>query len=404
MLSYRQVSIFLWCLFCITSMLAYGLQTVAQTSAYAHPDEVGAHQTHQYLPLLTKKRVGLVVNQTSMIGKTHLVDSLLYLKVAIKIIFAPEHGFRGNADAGEKIADSIDFKTHIPVVSLYGKHYKPTKEELENIDVVVFDIQDVGARFYTYLSTLHYVMEACATEHKKLIVLDRPNPNIFYVDGPVLDTTLRSFVGLHPVPIVYGMSIGEYAQMINGEHWLKDGIRCDLSVIKINNYHHQKRYQVPVKPSPNLPNELAILLYPSLCLFEGTSISVGRGTPTPFQIFGHPDFNNHSFAFTPVSIVGMSRKPPFENQICYGEDLRNFPLEKCYQEPHLELKWLLYAYENLPHTSLFFNPFFEKLAGNRQFRQQIAQKISPDSIRKTWQKEIDAFLHIRAKYLLYPAK
>jgi uncharacterized protein YbbC (DUF1343 family) len=359
----------------------------------------GAEQMDQLLPLLQGKRVALLVNNTSVIGKTHLVDSLIGQKVNVKKIFSPEHGFRGNAPDGAEINDSIDASTNLPVISLYGKTRKATPEQLTDVDVVIFDIQDVGARFYTYISSMHNMMEACAENGKKMIVLDRPNPNGSYVDGPVLDMSLRSFVGMHPIPIVYGLTMGELATMINGEGWLAEGKKCDLQIVALKNYDHKKKYSVLIKPSPNLPNDHSIAMYPSICLFEGTVMSLGRGTKTPFEILGHPALKDYSFKFKPESIPGMSTKPPLENKVCYGVDLRNEKVNGA-----LSLKYLIKFYHEFPdkEKEKFFTSYFDKLAGNKTLKEQIKQGMSEDKIKDTWQKDLKAYKAIRKKYLLYP--
>ncbi len=356
----------------------------------------GAEQTDQVIKKLTGYRVALAVNHTSLVGTTHLADTLLKAGIAVKKIFAPEHGFRGEAEAGETIKDGKDVKTGLPVISLYGNLKKPTPSMLQDIDVVVFDIQDVGARFYTYISTLHYIMEACAENRKTVLVLDRPNPNGHYVDGPVLESEYRSFVGLHPIPIVHGMTVGELALMINGEGWLEGARRCSLEVIPVKNYTHNTPYLLPVKPSPNLPNAQAVALYPSLCLFEGTAISVGRGTSTPFQVAGHPALHNLPYRFTPVSIRGVATNPPYENQVCYGLDLRQVKVK-----PALDLSYLISFYRAFPDRDKFFNSYFEKLAGTASLRQQITQGMDEESIRKSWEPALRAFREKRKKYLLY---
>ncbi|MFH4967910.1 DUF1343 domain-containing protein [Gaetbulibacter sp. M240] len=366
------------------------------------PVVVGANRLDLYLPLLQGKRVAVVANQGTVIFKdenvttyTHLIDSLRDLNIAIKKVFAPEHGFRGIGDAGELIDNSTDKKTGLPIISLHGKHRKPTQEDLRDIDIVIFDIQDVGVRFYTYLSTMHYVMEACAEAGIPTIVLDRPNPNGHYIDGPVLELEHKSFLGLHPVPLVYGMTIGEYAKMINGERWLADSLVCDLIVIPLKNYTHQTPYSLTVKPSPNLPNGKAINLYPSLDIFRGTVINVGRGTDLQMQIYGAPFFPKSDFSFTPVSNEG-AKYPRFENQLCYGVDLRNEPrLHK------FNLKYLMDAYSKTPKEVTFFGPTFTAHAGNTKLQEQIESGIPEDSIRASWQKDIEAFKVIREKYLLY---
>jgi uncharacterized protein YbbC (DUF1343 family) len=364
--------------------------------------KTGAEQIHNYLPQLNGKTVAVVANQTSVIandksGFTHLVDSLLNLEIDVKTVFAPEHGFRGKADAGERVDDSFDKKTGLPIISLYGKHKKPTAEDLKGIKVVVFDIQDVGVRFYTYISTLHYVMEACAEQNIPVIVLDRPNPNRHYVDGPVLEKAHKSFVGMHTVPVVYGMTIGEYAKMINGEGWLEHGIACDLNVIKLKNYDPENIYELPIKPSPNLPNSKSINLYPSLCFFEGTNVNAGRGTDMQFQVFGSPflDKDYFDFQYTPKPNEG-SKYPKHEGQLCFGKDLRNTE-----HLSSIHLDWLIEAYQHSSKNEKFFNPFFTKLAGTGKLEGQIAQGLKAEEIRDSWQEDIEDFLKLRAKYLLY---
>ena len=357
----------------------------------------GAEQIDQLLPLLQNKAVALMVNQTSVIGQIHLVDSLLRLKVNIKKILAVEHGFRGKADAGENVNDAIDAATGLPVVSIYGskEKQKPTAEQLADIDVVIFDIQDVGTRFFTYISSMQYLMEACAENGKKVIVLDRPNPNGAYVDGPVLNPELKSFVGMNPIPILHGMTVGEMAQMIKGEGWLGANIKCDLQVLAMKNYDHKKKYSLLIKPSPNLPNDHAIALYPSTCLLEGTVISVGRGTRNPFEILGHPSLKNQPFQFKPESIDGMAKSPPFENKICYGVDLRTQTAEG------LSLAYLIRMYREYPDKEKFFIPYFDKLAGNKILKEQIKQGLSEEDIKDMWRKELSQYKSIRKKYLLY---
>ncbi len=373
---------------------------------------VAANRIEVYLPLLKNKKVGIIGNQSSLIltskGKTtegdlseenytHLVDSLFNLGINIEKVFAPEHGFRGTADAGELIKDGKDPKTGLPVISLYGDNKKPTPEQLKGLDVLVFDLQDVGARFYTYISTLHYVMEAAAEQNISIIILDRPNPNGHYVDGPVLDLEHQSFVGMHPIPVVHGLTIGEYAQMINGENWLTNGIQADLKVIQMENYDHSKTYNLPVKPSPNLPNAKAVNLYPSLCFFEGTNVNAGRGTAVPFQVFGSPylDENIFNFNYTPESREG-AKTPKHLGKLCFGNDLTEHPrLDK------INLSWLIEAYNNTSDKSKFFNPFFTKLAGGTQLQKQIEAGLSEEKIRESWQKHLENFKTNRGKYLLY---
>ena len=357
-----------------------------------------ALQLEDYLPLLEGQRVGLVSNQTSIVGETHLVDTLLSLGIDVRKIFTPEHGFRGNADAGAKVNSGKDEKTNLPIVSLYGKNKKPTPEMLQGIEVILFDLQDVGVRFYTYISTMTYVMEAAAENNLPVIVLDRPNPNGFYVDGPVLKPENKSFVGMHQVPVVYGMNIGEYAKMVNDEGWLKNGITCDLTVIPIKKYNRNAIYELPVKPSPNLPNWESVYLYPTLCFFEGTIVSVGRGTETPFLIYGHPDMRG-SYTFTPKSTTGAS-KPILEGQRCRGENLVDFAYDYALNDNQLHLEWIIEAYQQLKDKG-FFNNFFVKLSGDPQLQRDIENGKSAEEIRASWQKNLDAFKAIRAKYLMY---
>lgn len=362
---------------------------------------VGAEQMEKYLPLLEGKKVALVGNQSSLVGTTHLLDTLIRSDISVAAIFCPEHGFRGQAEAGARINDGTDPQTGIPIISLYGKNKKPLPEQLGGLDVMIFDIQDVGARFYTYISTLHYVMEACAENGVPLLVLDRPNPNGFYVDGPVLDTAYRSFVGMHPVPIVHGMTIGEYARMINGEKWLKNGVQCDLSVIKVKNYTHDSLYHLPIAPSPNLQTDNAILLYPSLCCFEGTTISVGRGTSTPFETIGSPSYNDKSFSFVPKPIKGVSNNPLHNGKTCYGIDLRKAGAE-IVKSKQLNLGYLLTMYQKSDKNTFFLkNNFFDKLMGNSELRKQVKQGLSEKQIRESWEPALSEYKTMREKYLLY---
>lgn len=360
---------------------------------------VGANNTARYLPLLTGKNVALVTNQTSVIfknnGHTHLVDSLLSLGINITKVFSPEHGFRGDVDAGEAVTDGIDLKTGLPIVSLYGKNKKPTAEQLIGIDLVVFDIQDVGVRFYTYISTLHYIMEACAENNIPLIVLDRPNPNGHYVDGPTLKMEHSSFLGMHPIPLVYGMTIGEYAQMINGEHWLKNKVLCNLTIIPLKNYVHQSEYALPIKPSPNLPNDKAINLYPSLGFFEGTTINAGRGTENQFQQYGAPFFPKTAFSYTPQPNAG-AKSPKHMDKLCYGISLKN-----THRISSVNISWLLDAYAKTPVTESFFGPTFTIHAGTPELEIQIKNGVPAKEIHSSWQPEIEVFKKVRAKYLLY---
>jgi uncharacterized protein YbbC (DUF1343 family) len=358
--------------------------------------ETGADNYSRYLPLLKGKKIGIVTNQTGILSnKTHLVDFLLSKNTDIQAIFAPEHGFRGTADAGEHVVDGKDSKTGLPIISLYGDNRKPKPEQLAGIAIMVFDLQDVGARFYTYISSLHYVMEACAEKNIPLLILDRPNPNGRVVDGPILEKAFSSFVGMHTVPLLHGMTIGEYAQMINGEQWLKNGIQCKLTVIPCLNYKREMSYNLPVKPSPNLPNDQAVNLYASLCLFEGTNVSVGRGTEKQFQIYGSPYLPKSSFSFTPKPNLG-AQNPIYNGIPCYGEDLSTHT-----RINKLELKWLIKAYQTTTDKSKFFNPFFVKLAGTKKLQQQIENGTPEKEIRESWKQGLVAFKKMRAKYLIY---
>jgi uncharacterized protein YbbC (DUF1343 family) len=363
--------------------------------------KTGAERTSEYLDKLKGKSVGLVVNQTSIIGKTLLVDSLISLKVNVKKIFAPEHGFRGDAEAGKKISDYTDKKTGLHVISLYGDHKKPTLQDLEGIDIMIYDIQDVGVRYFTYISTLHKVMEACAENNKQLILLDRPDPNGYYVDGPVLEKDFSSFVGMDPVPIVYGMTPGEYATMLNGEGWLANGEKCNITVIKCVGYSHKMQYQLSVPPSPNLKTMTAVYLYPSLGLFEGTNVSVGRGTDMPFEIIGKPDFKENDTTFMPRSIPGRAEEPPYMNQLCHGVRLTRFANDYIKTINEIYLYWLIGFYKDEVNKDKFFTPFFDKLAGTDTLRKQIIEGKTPEEIRKSWKPGLDNFKKIRAKHLLY---
>ncbi len=380
----KHVILAVWCLF-----------TVSFSYSQILP---GAYAISRYLPVLKDKKVGVVANHSSVVEHTHLIDTLLKSGIRVIRIFSPEHGFRGNAEAGQKVKNEKDPKTGIPIISLYGKHYKPTASDLSQIDIVIFDIQDVGVRFYTYLSTLHYVMEACAENNIPLIVLDRPNPNGFYIDGPVLDLKFKSFVGLHPVPVVYGMTIGEYALMINGEKWLKNQLSCNLTVIPCTNYKHSEKVNLTIPPSPNLQNMQAIYLYPSLALFEGTVISVGRGTDKPFMCFGHPKLDTGNFFFKPKS-NHISISPLYVDTLCRGFDLSHYNWNDS--TTYFSLKWVMIAYQYFPEKNKFFNRFFYNLSGNYALRNQIEMGISEDSIRQSWQTDLIKFKEIRKKYLLY---
>ena len=393
----------------INSTSTENVSPIDTSSVYATDILTGADQTELWLPLIKGKYISCVVNQTSVIGKTHLVDSILSTGVNVVNIFAPEHGFRGTEDAGATILNSKDTKTGLQVISLYGSNKKPQWNDIADAEIIIFDIQDVGARFYTYISTLHYVMEACAENKKQLIILDRPNPNGFYVDGPVLEKEFSSFVGMHPVPIVHGMTIGEYAQMINGEKWLANGVQCDLIVIPCKNYDHKKYYEVKIPPSPNLKSMKAIYLYPSLCLFEGTNVSVGRGTDNPFELFGSPyleKYFKNNITFTPITKPG-SKTPPFMNQQCYGFEYSPMDLlliRNGISDQGLGLTDLITSYRSFSEKDKFFLPnnFFNKLAGNDELMQQLKAGLSVGEIQLSWQDDLMAFKEIRKKYLLYP--
>lgn len=363
------------------------------------PLRTGAEQTERYLPLLEGKRVGILTNHTGTVGRTHLVDTLLSLGIDIRVVFAPEHGFRGDADAGESIGNYKDRKTGIDVLSVYGSNKRPQDSVMRKLDVLLFDIQDVGLRYYTYLSSMHYLMEACADNGKELIVLDRPNPNGFYVDGPVLEARHRSFVGMHPIPVVHGMTLGELARMIDGEGWLGNGKHCSLRVVPCANYTHRTRYELPVKPSPNLPNMRAVYLYPSLCFFEGTPVSLGRGTDFPFQAYGHPRMSG-DFAFTPRSNAG-AKNPPLKDRLCKGRDLRENPSNERIWQAGVDLGYVIEAYRMLDMGEKFFTPMFDKLTGASYVREMILRGEDADAIRERWRNDMNEFLKLRKPYLLY---
>jgi len=373
-----------------------------------HSIKTGADNYELYLPLLKDKKIGIVTNQSGIVlikespvrlatnkKQIHLVDFLLDQKTNVQKIFAPEHGFRGTADAGEHVVDGTDTKTGLPIISLYGNNKQPNSQQLAGIDIMIFDLQDVGARFYTYISSLHYIMQACAENNIQLIILDRPNPNGNIVDGPILEKEYSSFVGMHPIPVLHGMTIGEYAQMINGEQWLKNGISCKLTVIPCSYYNRKMKYSLPVKPSPNLPNDQSINLYASLCFFEGTNVSVGRGTEKQFQIYGSPYLPKSNFSFIPKPNMG-AQNPVYNGVVCFGEDLSTQT-----EVRQLELKWLIKAYATTTDKSKFFNPFFTKLAGTRKLQQQIEAGESESEIRQSWKTALDQFKKMREKYLIY---
>lgn len=376
-------------------------QSVAEEVVSPIPKVIlGNAKTTEYFPLLREKKLGFIGNHTSVIGKQHVVDSLLAAGLKVVKVFSPEHGFRGKADAGEKVASEIDSATGLPIISLYGSNKKPSATALEGIEVLLFDIQDVGARFYTYISTLHYVMEAAAENNIPLIVLDRPNPNGHYVDGPVLEEKFQSFVGMHPVAVVHGMTIGEYAQMINGEYWLKNGVQCELTVIPCENYNHQKPYDLTIPPSPNLPNMRSIYLYPSLCFFEGTPVSIGRGTTFPFQLIGHPNLKGYAYSFTPKPSSG-AKSPKLNGQVCYGINLSETDSDSLRAVGELQLDWLLKVYKGYQGKASFFTSFFNLLAGTDQLKEAIESGKTEQEIRKTWEPALSNFKTMRKKYLLY---
>jgi uncharacterized protein YbbC (DUF1343 family) len=371
------------------------------TTAQA-PIQLGAARFGEYLPALGTRKVGMVVNQTTVLeGGGHLVDTLLGRGVRITAIFAPEHGYRGNVERGKSFATTRDSATGITVYSIYGSRKKPAKEDLKEVEVMVFDMQDVGVRFFTYISTLHYIMEACAENNLPLVVLDRPNPLGHYVDGPVLDPKFKSFIGMHPIPTVHGLTIGEYARMINGEKWLANGVQCNLTVVPVAGYHHNYFYSVPVRPSPNLPDMKSVYLYPTVCLFEGTNVSEGRGTEKPFQQFGAPYFKGGNGTFTPRSIPVLSLKPKHEGQLCRGYDLSGTPLSALQAIRQLELRYLLEFYGQAPDKVKFFEKSFDLLAGSDALRKQITAGLSEAQIRQSWQPGLEAFKEMRKKYLLY---
>ncbi len=418
MKGFKKITYLIFAVFFILISFANGYrnQDLKQVSDY-ETIITGAENTNAYLPLLKDKKVGVVTNQSGVIKikknidiknntnsgsdegirmeQISIVDYFIENKINIQKIFAPEHGFRGTADAGEHVIDGKDSKTGLPIISLYGDNKKPKLEQLKGLDVLIFDLQDVGARFYTYISSLHYVMEACAENNIQFIVLDRPNPNGGIVDGPILEKEFTSFVGMHQIPILHGLTIGEYAKMINGQKWLRNSIQCKLIVIPCLNYKREMLYSLPVKPSPNLPNDQAINLYASLCLFEGTNVSVGRGTETQFQVYGSPFLPKNNFNFTPVPNFG-AKEPAYKNEICNGENLT-----KIARVNQLELKWIIKSYNETSEKSKFFNPFFIKLTGTKKLQKQIELGVSEMEIRKTWSKGLNDFKKMRKKYLIY---
>jgi len=370
----------------------------------------GAEQTDKYVPYLKGKRVAILANQTSIIGKTHLVDSLSRLGIKIVKVFGPEHGFRGNASAGTAVTDETDVATGIPIVSLYGKKNKPTKEDLADVDIMIYDLQDVGCRFYTNINALARLMEACQENGKELLILDRPNPNGYLIDGPILDTQFKSGIGMFPLPIAHGLTVGEFAQMANGEGWLTNKVKCKLTIIKVANYDHSMPYTLPVPPSPNLNTQQGVMLYPSTCLFEGTYLNHGRGTYFPFTVIGSPELKGkYEFSYTPTSIKGMAETPLFMNQVCYGLDLRNYDIEQLRKKKQINLQWMMELYKASPNKEKFFDSrlsremgVIERLAGSALFRQQIIDGKSEKEIRDSWEPGLSEYKKMRKKYLLYP--
>lgn len=370
----------------------------------------GADQTGKYMPLLMGKRVAILANQTTVIGNQHLVDSLKKRGINIVKVFGPEHGFRGNASAGAKVADEIDQATGIPVISLYGGKNKPSKEDLADVDIMVYDLQDVGCRFYTNINALARLMEACYENNKELLILDRPNPNGYFIDGPILDMKLKSGIGMFPIPIAHGLTVGEFAKMVNGEGWLSNKVQCKITIIPVANYNHDMAYTLPVKPSPNLNTQQSILLYPSLCLFEGTIFSQGRGTYFPFTVLGNPDVKDkYSFSFTPTGIKGMAETPLHMNKACYGLDLRNYNTDLLRKKKQVNISWMIELYNAYPYKEKFFDykqskemGNIDKLSGTKQFKEQIIAGVPEAEIRKSWEPGLTQYKTMRKKYLLYP--
>jgi uncharacterized protein YbbC (DUF1343 family) len=370
----------------------------------------GAEQTDKYLPILKGKRIAIMANQTSIIGKTHLVDSLEKLGVNIVKVFGPEHGFRGNASAGTAVTDEVDNRTNIPIVSLYGRKNRPSPADLADVDLLIYDLQDVGCRFYTNINALSRLMEACQENGKKLLILDRPNPNAYLIDGPILDMKFRSGIGMFPLPISHGLTVGEFAQMANGEGWLTNKVKCDLEIIKVANYNHELPYSLPVSPSPNLNTQQAVLLYPSTCLFEGTYLNHGRGTYFPFTVLGSPELKGiYEFSYTPTGIKGMAETPLHMDQVCYGLDLRQYDANKFRQTRQINIQWMMELYKAYPFKEKFFDStlsremgVIERLAGVEMFRKQIIDGVSESEIRKSWEPGLSQYKEMRKKYLLYP--
>ena len=393
-------------IFLILILVQYSCDSAERNTENDNPEKAilpGAWQTEKYFPLLEGKAIALVANHSSLVGNVHLVDTLLSTGFDLRKVFGPEHGFRGEAADGEHVQSGIDPKTGMQIISLYGANRRPKPEDVKDLDLIIFDIQDVGTRFYTYISTMSYVMEEAARQGIPMLILDRPNPNGHFVDGPILEKQHSSFVGLHPIPIAHGMTVAEYAQMVNGQGWLGEGLQCSLYIVKVENYHRQMWYELPVAPSPNLPNMISIMLYPGLCLFEGTAISVGRGTDFPFQVYGHPDLppDKFPFVFTPKS-RRESVYPPLEGKLCQGIDLRGYDPQRLMSISKVDLQHLLHAYKHFPRKDDFFLNSFERLAGTSQLRKQIIEGKTEEEIRQTWQEGLKNFIEMRKPYLLYP--
>lgn len=373
------------------------------------PIRTGAEQTEKYLPLLKGKRIAIMANPTTIIGNAHLVDSLKSLGINIVKVFGPEHGFRGNASAGEEVGDEVDKKTGIPIISLYGRKNKPSKEDMADVDILIYDLQDVGCRFYTNINALSRLMDACYENGKEMLILDRPNPNGYLIDGPILDIKYRSGIGMFPIPMSHGLTVGEFAQMANGEGWLTNKVKCNITIIPVANYNHDMNYVLPVAPSPNLNTHQAIMLYPSTCMFEGVYLNHGRGTYYPFTVLGSPELKGiYDFSYTPTGIKGMAETPLFMNQVCYGLDLRNYDLEQLKETKQINLKWIMELYKAHPYKEKFFNSSLsnqmgtiEKLIGSGQFRQQIIDGASEATIRASWEPGLSQYKEMRKKYLLY---
>jgi uncharacterized protein YbbC (DUF1343 family) len=399
-------------LFCLFSIGPVACQSVSFKKKTAESKQIiltGAQQTQLYLDLLKNKKIGILANPTTIIDNKHLVDSLLALGFQISKVFGPEHGFRGNASAGIKVEDEKDPKTGIKIVSLYGKKRKPSFDDLKDIDLMIFDVQDVGCRFYTYINVLRDIMESCAENNKPLLILDRPNPNGYFIDGPILDLSLKSGIGQFPIPITHGMTIGEFAQMINGEGWLPNNLKCDITVIPVKNYKHDDEYIPPVKPSPNLNTYQSILLYPSICLFEGTIINLGRGTMFPFTVLGSPLLKGkYKFSYKPVGIKGMSETPLYKDKVCYGIDLRKYDQSKLRENKKIELKWMIELYKKYPQKDRFFDKSQSNQIGNidfligvSDFKDQIRKGFTEEQIRATWEPGLTKYKKMRKKYLIY---